>query len=456
MSRDASSLLGRNLALTKDYHPNRFLIMDLCNPLSLGGAAIVVSLIRLLENQFPKSQITCMVSRERDRTIYQQTYGLPQVYFLSHLWYREKETRAKTVLYSFPYLCFRLIKAISSSLLGALKISIVDPFVQSDVIIDLNSDALNEHYGIVYPMFTLLNILLASLSRKPVIVAPCSIGTFRNPFTRRFASFVLNRTQAITVRELISKENLDLLNVSRPRISFSSDLAFLFEPEGSDETRKKLARLGIDTRVRPLIGITPSQIIHYYAFQNETEPRSEKRRKYIILMAEIADFVVEKIGATVILVPHSYCETGDLSSYADMDDRDACRDIYVEARNKDYIKTLNDMYGADEIKGLIGSCNIFIACRMHASIAATSQYIPTVVLSYGTKFEGVVGDLIHQKDQIVDIGGGYDVVLAELKAKTLRAWEDRQSIRRNLSIILPRVKDSSRSFAAFLHFYCKN
>jgi polysaccharide pyruvyl transferase WcaK-like protein len=342
-------------------------------------------------------------------------------------------------------LCVGLIRTIASSLLGKIDVSTGDPFTRSDVIIDLNSDALNEYYGIVYPLFTLLNIMFASLSGKPVVVAPCSIGTFKNPFIRRFASFALNRTRVIVVRELISIDNLHRLNVSRPKVVFASDLAFLFEPENAEETKKKLVELGIDKEKRPLIGIAPSQIIHYYAFHQKNEPRSKKRMRYINLMAEFADFIVEKIGATVMLVPHSYSETGDLASYADLDDRDACRDIYMKARNQKYVIPVLESYGADKIKGLIGSCDVFIACRMHASIAATSQCVPTIVLSYGTKFKGIIGDLIDQKDQIVNAGDDYDTVLDQLKTKTMKAWEDRRSVRRSLQSTLPQVRKSARS-----------
>jgi colanic acid/amylovoran biosynthesis protein len=55
----------------------------------------------------------------------------------------------------------------------------------------------------------------------------------------------------------------------------------------------------------------------------------------------------------------------------------------------------------DELKGIIGLCEIFIGKRMHANIAALSQNIPTISLAWSHKFYGLM-QMVGQEKYIID------------------------------------------------------
>lgn len=391
-----------------------------------------------------------MPSRKRDGILYTKNYSLRQVEYLPHFWYKEKESKAKTLLYSCGPAFVAIAEALVTALARKMRVSHFGRFSKFDLVVDLNSDAINEHYGATYPLFTLFNIILASFSGKPVVLAPCSIGTFSNPVLKLIAFVALNRTRLIIIREMISQSNLQLIKINRPKIVFASDLAFLFESEQPEITKRKLSEIGIGEKDRPLVGITPSRIMHYYAFSQESETGEERRDKYIRLMAEVTDFIVERLGAFVLLIPHSLSATGSLASYSDMDDRTTCFDIYNNLRNKKRARVISSPYRADEIKGLIGACDLFVACRMHSSIASISQCVPTVVFAYGTKFEGIIGELVNQHSQIVDISLNYDTLLDQAKSKIISTWEERDSIRRVLASRLPKIQASARSTSIWI------
>ncbi|MEM2129890.1 MAG: polysaccharide pyruvyl transferase family protein, partial [Candidatus Bathyarchaeia archaeon] len=95
----------------------------------------------------------------------------------------------------------------------------------------------------------------------------------------------------------------------------------------------------------------------------------------------------------------------------------------------------------DEIKGIIGSCDMFIGCRMHAVIASLSMYVPTLAIGYGTKFMGVVGQMLNQEEWLIQIEHfSFEEILALLKAKIDCLWEKRIIVRNNLSKTVLSVK----------------
>jgi len=53
------------------------------------------------------------------------------------------------------------------------------------------------------------------------------------------------------------------------------------------------------------------------------------------------------------------------------------------------------------LKGLISKCKFFIGARTHATIAAYSSIVPTIVLGYSVKSRGIAEDLFGKEDNYV-------------------------------------------------------
>ena len=417
--------------------PN-ILIINVCNPLSMGGAAITLTLTRYLRDKLPNVKLTLMSSRERDREIYQKKYKMQNVEFIPHIWYRERNSTFKTLISSSIPAIFTLLKCISSKYLRKIGLPIKHPFEKYEIIIDLNSDAINEHYGVVFPLFTLFNLLIASFSGKPIVVSPCTIGEFKKPFMKSIAKSILNKINIIMVREDLSRKNLEELGVSKPKVALGADLAFLFEPEQIDA--ESIAGINLAEIKKPIVGVAPSQEIYKYAFTEEAETPEEKYEKYVKLMSETVDFVVEKLDASVILIPHSLSEINS-PRHKLLDDRIACRNIYEKVRNKHRVQLIEEHHRPDEIKALIGKCDLFIGCRMHSTIASTSMLVPTIALAYGEKFEGIIGNLMGQKDRVIRVNMKYENLSRQLKSKIIDVWRQKDLIKRDLQEKLKNVRE---------------
>lgn len=69
--------------------------------------------------------------------------------------------------------------------------------------------------------------------------------------------------------------------------------------------------------------------------------------------------------------------------------QDSCRIVLVEDRP------------AEELKDLIARCRYMVAARTHASIAAYSTQIPTLVIGYSVKSEGIAKDIFGESRPFV-------------------------------------------------------
>ena len=54
-----------------------------------------------------------------------------------------------------------------------------------------------------------------------------------------------------------------------------------------------------------------------------------------------------------------------------------------------------------ELKGYIARCRFFIGARTHATIAAYSTLVPTLVLGYSVKSRGIARDLFGSEEHYV-------------------------------------------------------
>ena len=86
------------------------------------------------------------------------------------------------------------------------------------------------------------------------------------------------------------------------------------------------------------------------------------------IIAHSIDYLIEKYDINVLLIPHVYSSSND--------DRKSIKKIYAILKNKSNVEIIRNEYSPDELKGIIGLCDLLVAARMHATIASTSMSIP--------------------------------------------------------------------------------
>ncbi|MEI8234541.1 MAG: polysaccharide pyruvyl transferase family protein [Verrucomicrobiota bacterium] len=114
--------------------------------------------------------------------------------------------------------------------------------------------------------------------------------------------------------------------------------------------------------------------------------------------ATLANYIklIEHILATsdmqVALIPHVV--------WRGTDDRVPLRRLYDRFAHTGRAVMVED-HPARELKGFIARCRYMVAARTHASIAAYSQSVPTLVVGYSVKARGIARDLFGSEEGYV-------------------------------------------------------
>lgn len=284
----------------------------------------------------------------------------------------------------------------------------------SDIIVDLSGDTLSDKGS--YSIFSLLGILVGIFLKKKIAIYSQSIGPFKKIIVP-LARFCLNQADLIVVRENETVSILKGIGVSNPNIYLTAEIAFLLKSAPPEKVREILSKEGINEKnTYPFIGIGTSALMNSIL--------ESKNESGITIMAKIADFLVENMNAQILLIPHVIIPP----KYDPHDDRYISRRIYQTAKNKNRINLINGDYSPEELKGIVGKCELFIGARMHSDIAATSMHVPTVALGWSHKYYGIM-KMIGQEKYVWDV---WTADFSELVAIISDAWHNREEIRNRL------------------------
>lgn len=106
----------------------------------------------------------------------------------------------------------------------------------------------------------------------------------------------------------------------------------------------------------------------------------------------LIEHILNYTDMNIALIPH-VVEPGN-------DDREPLRKLYAKYVASNRIVLIDD-YNAMELKGYIARCRMFIGARTHATIAAYSSNVPTLVVGYSVKAKGIAQDLFGTEEDYV-------------------------------------------------------
>jgi polysaccharide pyruvyl transferase CsaB len=269
--------------------------------------------------------------------------------------------------------------------------------------------------GILYDEEVQLYLREMNLAHElgvPVIVYAVSAGPLHQPENRKAVREALNRCAVVAVRDRHGQRLLQDLGVE-VAVKVTADPALLLEPREFPEEAWR--REGLEAAKR-LVGFSVREpgpaapdldIEHYHA-----------------LVANAADFVVDRLDAEVVFVPmerrvdtqHSHAVAGKM--------RHATRTTVLKGE-----------YTAGELLALFSRFEFAIGMRLHFLIFAARQNTPFVSLPYASKVDGFIRELEMPSPP----------VLAELNAGTLlahidRSWDYREALRERIQKNLPPLQ----------------
>lgn len=123
------------------------------------------------------------------------------------------------------------------------------------------------------------------------------------------------------------------------------------------------------------IGINISPLI-----QNYENGNGITMQNYI----ELIRYIIQQTDMQIALIPHVVWKHND--------DRIPLQILYEQFKETGRLIMIDD-HNAEELKGFIARCRFMVVARTHASIAAYSQHVPTLVVGYSVKAKGIATDI---------------------------------------------------------------
>jgi polysaccharide pyruvyl transferase CsaB len=279
-------------------------------------------------------------------------------------------------------------------------------------------EAAVEHY--------LREVTLAHEAGVPVFVYAVSAGPLERASARALVRDALNPAAVITVRDRQGKQLLEEVGVER-KVRVTADPALLLEEEPLPEDA--LRREGLDAH-RRLVGFSVREpgpaapdldVAHYHK-----------------LVADAADFMVDRYDADIVFVPLEPRSRDLQHSHA----------VVSEMLCAQRATVLKQELSAPQLLSLMKHFEFAVGMRLHFLIFAARQHVPFVALPYASKVSGFIEDLEMEMPPLHKVDAG------RLIAHIDRSWDSREDVRAHILRTLPalqeRARETHRGLAALL------
>lgn len=280
----------------------------------------------------------------------------------------------------------------------------------------------------------LLHICISKILRKPVMIYGPSMGPFEKSWRNVIRKYILNKVEIITLRDHISMEYLDKLNLTNPLVYLTTDSAFqdiidINKEEVKGILLKEKILTAQDKKINKkiLIGITPAGA--EWNYRNSKNPR-EEQKKYNKIISKTIDYLINKFDATIVFFPQLY---------GNSDDMPLINEIVKMVNKKDNVKILSKTWNSEIQQAVISQMDLVIGNRYHSVIFALKGKIPTVCLAYEHKSVGIM-HMVGLDQFVININYlTYENLIVTID----QAWNQREKIRKQLNSQMEIVRKRS-------------
>lgn len=260
-----------------------------------------------------------------------------------------------------------------------------------------------------YPGYEILSDLNYLIHRKgaKTVLWGCSIEPSILNNKKIIAD--MKRYDLITVRESLSYNGLINAGIKN-NVILCSDPAFQLEKIELPLPNNFIKNNTVGINVSPLIISCEQQ-------------EGITKENYIRLI----EFIIQKTNMNVALIPHVVWNNND--------DRKPLFELYKKFENTNRVCMINDC-NCMQLKGYIARCRFFIGARTHATIAAYSSCVPTLVVGYSIKAKGIARDIFGTYENYVIPVQSFQKK-DDLKNTFIWIYEHEKMIKEHLNNVMP-------------------
>lgn len=258
----------------------------------------------------------------------------------------------------------------------------------------------------------LREVQIAKEKGVPVVVYAIGAGPLKDPNAQAAVRDVLEVVELLTVRERAAQQTLEEAGVHR-EIVVTADPALLLKPEPLP--RGILKREGLEGR-RRLIGMSVRE-------PGVAAPDIDPD-EYHALLANAADYMVDRFDADVVLVPMEHSVLDVQHSHA----------VIAQMLRAQRGTVLKGEYSSGQILALMSRFNFVVGMRLHFLIFAALRGVPFVALPYAGKVSGFLDELGVPAPPLNLVNAG------RLVAYIDQSWDQSRSIRAKLEKGVPLLQ----------------
>jgi colanic acid/amylovoran biosynthesis protein len=155
---------------------------------------------------------------------------------------------------------------------------------------------------------------------------------------------------------------------------------------------------------------------------------------------DLIQHIIDTTTMTIALTPHVFIKGND--------DYEVLQQFYTDFKNTGRVLLLPNNLNAIQYKGLIAKMRFFIGARTHATIAAYSSLIPTLVLGYSVKSKGIAKDIFGSEKLVLSINEISDS--RKLIAAFNEMVTEEQQLILTLANNIPAIKENAKKAVTYL------
>lgn len=156
---------------------------------------------------------------------------------------------------------------------------------------------------------------------------------------------------------------------------------------------------------------------------------------------ELIEHILSTTSMTIALTPHVIDQGNN--------DHEILNEYYMEFESSGRVILLPDHLNAIQYKGYIARMRFFIGARTHATIAAYSNCVPTIVLGYSVKSKGIALDLFGEEKLVLNLNE-----ISNSK-KLITAFNEmvneEKELKNKLQETIPKIKEMSYKAVDYLY-----
>lgn len=155
---------------------------------------------------------------------------------------------------------------------------------------------------------------------------------------------------------------------------------------------------------------------------------------------DLIKHILDTTDMTIALTPHVMIPAND--------DYIVLEEFFNKFQDTGRVVLLPNNLNAIQYKGYIAKMRFFIGARTHATIAAYSSLVPTMVLGYSVKSKGIAKDIFGEEKLVLSIHEISDSRLLIEKFQEMVSQEN--EIKNILTKEIPRIKENAKKAAEYL------